>query len=166
MTLKHLAHSLRQNQTDAESPLPMGEGKNRPTIHYFALRQMDTENDLLLRAIDLRRAMLQIVQDRAEAGVVSQLDVARAQTELATAETERLEIQRRRAEMENLLALLCGQNASDFALVATSLSATFSPPAVPLGVPRSRASSSPFRLKLTHHLPPPSWGLSHHRLGT
>jgi multidrug efflux system outer membrane protein len=111
--------------------------------HYFALRQMDTEDDLLRRAIDLRRAMLQIAQDRAEAGVVSQLDVARAQTELATAETERLEVQRRRAEMENLLALLCGQNASDFTLAATPFSTALSPPAVPSGLPSTLLERRP-----------------------
>ena len=103
--------------------------------HYFQLRQLDAESDILLRTLELRRTALDLAEHRAAGGLVSQLDVARATTELSTAETELLDVHRRRAELVNALAVLCGRTASDFSMDATPLKLEMSPPGIPPGLP-------------------------------
>jgi len=101
---------------------------------YFLLRQLDAEADILLRTLELRRTSLQLAEARAEGGVVSLLDVARARTELSSAESDLLDVRRRRAEVENSLAVLCGRNASGFSLQTAPLTADLLPPAIPPGL--------------------------------
>ena len=99
---------------------------------YFALRTLDVETDILRQTIALRQEAFELVQRRLEGGVVSQLDLARAKTELASAEAELTDVQRRRAELENALAVLCGQTASEFHFEAKPV--TLTPPRLPRGL--------------------------------
>lgn len=108
---------------------------------YFTLRQLETEIQILLQTVELRRAALQLAQERAAGGVVSELDVARAKTEFSTAEAELADVRRRRAETENALAVLCGQTASTFAVGAEALEGL--PPAVPPGLPSTLLERRP-----------------------
>jgi multidrug efflux system outer membrane protein len=102
-------------------------------MHYFRLRQLDAETRILEQTVELRRAAVQLAEQRAAGGVVSALDVARARTEFATAEAELADVRRRRAEFENALAVLCGKPASDFTVAALPLDGA--PPQVPAGLP-------------------------------
>lgn len=110
---------------------------------YFLLRQLDAEAEILHRTMELRGRALQMAQDRAEAGVVSALDVARAGTEMSTAEAELLDVRRRRAEVENALAVLCGRNASGFSLEAAPLTLDALPPEIPPGLPSTLLERRP-----------------------
>lgn len=103
--------------------------------YYFLLRQLDAEAHILLRTLELRQTALQLAQERAAGGIVSELDVARAKTELSTAETELLDVRRRRAEAENALAVLCGRNAPAFSVAMSPLALDTPPPAIPPGLP-------------------------------
>jgi len=111
--------------------------------HYIQLRQLDAEINILLRTLELRRAALQLAQERATGGIVSQLDVARAKTEFSTAETELLDVRRRRAELENALAVLCGRSASEFSVEAAPLALETMPPAIPAGLPSALLERRP-----------------------
>lgn len=84
--------------------------------NYFALRALDVERKILAETVRLRREGLRLLQDRFDAGLTGELDLTRARTELSEAEAEAIDLERRRAELENAIALLCGRPASDFRL--------------------------------------------------
>ena len=107
----------------------------------FSLRALDAELAILQRTVELRRDALALVSSRQEAGVATALDVARARTELASAEAELAEATQRRAELENALAVLCGQAASEFTIAPRPLD--LAPPAVPAGVPSETLERRP-----------------------
>jgi multidrug efflux system outer membrane protein len=100
---------------------------------YFALRALDAEADALRQTVQLRRDALDLVRQRHEAGVAGELDVARVRTELANAEAESADVDRRRAELENALAVLVGKPASQFVLSRSPLAED--PPVTPPGLP-------------------------------
>ncbi len=92
----------------------------RPTS---ALRTLDAEEALLARTVVGREEALKLVQRRFSTGDIGELDVARADAELATARSERIDVARRRAVLEHALATLLGKAPSGFTLPATPLQA-------------------------------------------
>ncbi len=101
---------------------------------YFLIRQMDQEIDVLNQAVYLRQRIADILEERGQAGLTSQLDVSRGKTELARAQAQVIESRGRRAQYVNALSLLCGQPASDFT-VAVVTDKVLIPPQVPAGLP-------------------------------
>lgn len=83
---------------------------------YFSIRSLDAEAQVLRDAVDLRRQALEIVQGRFTSGVGNEVDVSRALTERATAEATLRGVLRRRAALENALAVLCGEAPQTFTL--------------------------------------------------
>ncbi len=82
--------------------------------NYFALRFLDAEMDSLSQAVKSRKKNLAITEDRFNAGIVTEIDTARAKSELATAEAELLSIRGPRAQLENSIAVLLGTQPSTF----------------------------------------------------
>ncbi|HVR35969.1 MAG TPA: efflux transporter outer membrane subunit [Methylomirabilota bacterium] len=106
--------------------------------NYFALRALDAEIDSLSETVELRNEQVRLVRSRFEGGIGNELDVARAETELATTETEAAALARRRTELENALAILIGEHPSGFQLAAMDDANTTwqpRPPAIPAGLP-------------------------------
>lgn len=103
---------------------------------YFLLRAADAELDALRRTLSLREEWQKLLKEKFEAGVVTEIDLARSQTEVATAKAELADIKRQRQEASDTLALLCGQSASGFKLVERPIDRK-SPPMIPAGVPAS-----------------------------
>jgi outer membrane protein, multidrug efflux system len=106
--------------------------------NYFALRALDAEIATVLSTVVLRKEQVQLVRSRFEGGIGNELDVARAETELATAEAEAASLAKRRAELENALAILVGESPAAFRLAALDSANTSwnpKPPAVPAGLP-------------------------------
>ena len=108
---------------------------------YLLARSLDSEIDILERTTGLRQESLDMASKRAEAGVVNELDVARAKTELAAAQAEAIDLHRRRAEIENALAVICGETASTFSLPPRPL--TLDLPGVPAGLPSALLERRP-----------------------
>lgn len=104
---------------------------------YFSLRALDAEIETVNRTIGLRKEQLQLVRSRFEAGIGNELDVARAETELATTESEFAALARRRVEFENGLAILLGEMPQRFRLepLGTETAWSPAPPEVPAGLP-------------------------------
>ncbi len=105
---------------------------------YFALRALDAEIAIVSATVDLRKEQVRLVRSRFEGGIGNDLDVARAETELATAEADAASLAKRRAELENALAILVGANPSAFKLAAyQGALANWNPqpPAIPAGLP-------------------------------
>ncbi len=100
---------------------------------YFNLRALDAEIAVLRTTIKTRHDALEIAQERQQAGLTSELDVVRAESDLAGNEANLIAVQRTRGDMENALAGLLGRTASGFALPADSQ--LEEPPAIPAGLP-------------------------------
>jgi multidrug efflux system outer membrane protein len=100
---------------------------------YFLLRQLDAETDILQRTEQLRDKAVQITEQRYRAGISPELDFNRAKTELAQTKVDLADTVRRRADLQDALALLCGQMAPAFRLPAELIQGAV--PGVPLGLP-------------------------------
>jgi multidrug efflux system outer membrane protein len=104
--------------------------------NYFSLRSLDAEIATVSGTVGLRNEQLNLTRSRFEGGIGNELDVARAETELADTEAELASLQKRRAELENALAILVGENPSAFKLAALENSVwNPRPPEVPAGLP-------------------------------
>ena len=104
--------------------------------NYFALRSLDAERSTVTATVALRKEQVQLVRSRFEGGVGNDLDVARAETELATTEADAASLDQRRAQLENALAILLGTNPSSFHLQAlANREWNTSPPVIPAGLP-------------------------------
>ena len=76
---------------------------------YLQLRGLDDESRILNAATQSRRDALRVVQLRYDVGIVTDLDLERARTELANALADASDLARRRNGLENALAQLTGQ---------------------------------------------------------
>jgi multidrug efflux system outer membrane protein len=105
--------------------------------NYFLLRSLDAEIGTVTSTVGLRHEQVQLVRSRFEGGIGNELDVARAETELATTEAEAASLAKRRGELENALAILVGANPSMFKLAAIDTNASWNPtpPTIPAGLP-------------------------------
>jgi outer membrane protein, multidrug efflux system len=97
---------------------------------YFTLRALDSQIAILQRTIETREGALHIAEERLQAGLVNELDVARARSDLASDQAELFSV---RAEVENAIGTLAGEPASNLRLAPGSVSS--SPPRVPPGLP-------------------------------
>jgi multidrug efflux system outer membrane protein len=97
---------------------------------------LDAEIAIVTSTVDLRKEQVRLVRSRFEGGIGNELDVARAETEQATTEAELASLARRRAEFENALAILTGNNPAVFRLPANAAGNwNPSPPEIPVGLP-------------------------------
>lgn len=108
---------------------------------YFLIRRLDGETQLYDNTISLRQMSLELVETRFHEGDISELDVARARSELASARAEALGVERQRAAAEHGLALLLGQPPANFSLPRQPLARISV--AIPAGLPSSLLERRP-----------------------
>jgi multidrug efflux system outer membrane protein len=101
--------------------------------NFITLRTLDADRALLLSSIDVYRKSLDLVRNRRAGGMVSDLDVAQAETVLKTAEAQVPDIALQRAKYQNALAVLTGKTASLFHLPKRALE--MPPIIIPPGLP-------------------------------
>ena len=89
--------------------------------NYFNLRELDAELAVYHRAVELRTEALTFVQHRADAGEVSDLELAQAKAELASATSDAMTVERQRAASEHALAVLLGKAPSEFSVAPRPL---------------------------------------------
>lgn len=100
---------------------------------YLTIRALDADKALLLSSIQVYRKSLALVRNRRAGGMVSDLDVAQAETVLKTAEAQLPDTALQRAKFQNALAVLTGKNASLFHVAERPLQ--MEPLVVPPGLP-------------------------------
>jgi multidrug efflux system outer membrane protein len=100
---------------------------------YFTMRALSAEQAYLASTIEGRRQELALARARRAGGASGDLDVYRAETELATVESSALAVDQRIAELRHALAVLVGTAPESFSIEAAPLDSD--PPAVPAGVP-------------------------------
>jgi multidrug efflux system outer membrane protein len=103
------------------------------TSDYFTLRALDTEHALLSSSVEVFRKSLELTRNRRAGGIVSDLDVAQAETVLRTTQAQLPAIALQRAQFEHALAVLTGRTAIDFKIAERTL--TDAPPIIPPGLP-------------------------------
>ena len=108
---------------------------------YFQVRELDAGLRLYRQTVELRGETLQLIQRRYDAGDISELDLARARSELESARAEALGVERRRASAEHALAVLLGKAPSEFSLPAQPL--TRIAVAIPAGLPSTLLERRP-----------------------
>lgn len=100
---------------------------------YFSLRELDEERRVVADTIDTYQRSLELTQNRRKGGIVSDLDVSQAETQLRSTQAELPAIDLQRSDLLHALAVLCGQPATGFQMPAGPLTNVI--PAVPVSVP-------------------------------
>ncbi len=100
---------------------------------YFLIRQLDSQTSLAAETVAGYEKFLTITQNRYAAGVVTQADVAQAQSQLATAKVQHATFGVQRAQLEHAIAVIIGEVPSSFSLTVTP--GIPEPQAIPAGLP-------------------------------
>lgn len=103
--------------------------------NYFLVRSLDSQMVAMRNTLASQEKTLDLMQQRFQAGAISEADVARARSEAATIRADLADVKRQREETVSLLAVLCGRPASLFSLPERPISG--SPPSIPAGIPAS-----------------------------
>ncbi|MBV6323652.1 efflux transporter outer membrane subunit [Duganella violaceipulchra] len=109
--------------------------------NYFSLRQTDAQKALLDATTEGYARVLQITQNRFDAGIAAKSDLLQAQTQLANARIDQVTLGRQRATLEHAIAVLLGKAASDFTLPPAPWKVVV--PDVPTGVPSTLLQRRP-----------------------
>ena len=108
---------------------------------YWALRAVDANRAVLARTLEIRRKALELLTKRRNAGSISGLDLARAETEVATAEADRIRLDQDRIALVNALAVLAGTAATGSTVAERADLPT--PPSIPVSVPSEMLRQRP-----------------------
>ncbi|MEJ0002729.1 MAG: efflux transporter outer membrane subunit [Pararobbsia sp.] len=109
--------------------------------NYYKLRELDSEADVFTKTVTLREQTLKLVQHRFDDGDISELDLAQAKSELASARSDALGVARMRAVSEHALAVLLGKTPTQFSMPANPIVAV--DVTVPPGLPSSLLERRP-----------------------
>ena len=83
---------------------------------YYLIRANESEQAVFLRNIATRDSTLGIVRERFRVGLVNQIDVQRAETDVAGLRVQVMGLQRARTELVNALAQLAAQDPTTFSI--------------------------------------------------
>lgn len=108
---------------------------------WISLRGLDAELALLREAETSYQRATELIALRHQAGIVSGLDLARAQTQLDSTRSQLRQAQARRALLEHAVAALVGAHASVFTVEPRALSMSL--PSVPAGLPSTLLERRP-----------------------
>ncbi|WP_419211529.1 TolC family protein [Maribacter sp. X9] len=120
---KLLTSSREENKKDITLQVLTEVAQN-----YFLLLQLDAEKNLLKETEETRIHNLEITTVRNGAGLVSQIDVLRAKSELSSVQVQQKNNEKLRSEIELILALLTGADATSFTIAPTTIE--FMPPEI------------------------------------
>jgi len=109
---------------------------------HFDLLELDDELEIARRTLQTRQASLELQRRRFERGLSTQLDVDRAEAEVAVAAATVPDLERRIAQTENGLSVLLGRNPGPIAR-GTPLDGQRLSPEVPAGLPSSLLERRP-----------------------
>jgi len=101
---------------------------------YFELRALDAQSALVSDTVAAYEHSLALVQNRRKGGIVSDLDVSQAESQLSAAQAALPALELQRVNLLHALAVLCGKPAIDFS-ISTNGFASEVIPAIPPRLP-------------------------------
>jgi multidrug efflux system outer membrane protein len=110
-------------------------------VNYYQIRSLDAQIKVYNDTLTLRQDALAFARNRAESGQDSDLDMMRAQTELANTQAQSLALLRERATSEHSLAVLLGQAPAAFTFAAQPIEPLTL--RVPVGMPSALLERRP-----------------------
>jgi NodT family efflux transporter outer membrane factor (OMF) lipoprotein len=108
---------------------------------YFNLHGIDSEYDLLDRTVKSYQEFLTLTRNRFAGGVASDLDVAQAESQLESTQSDLIDLGVARAQLEHAIAVLTGKAPSELSIASAVLNNI--PPPVPVGVPSALLERRP-----------------------
>jgi NodT family efflux transporter outer membrane factor (OMF) lipoprotein len=110
---------------------------------YFTLCGQDAEQLLLDRTVDDYAKSLQLTQNLYDGGAAAVADVEQARAQLETARTQAADTRLQRAQTEHAIAVLIGENPSNFQLESKPLPLDWAPPPQGPGLPSALLERRP-----------------------
>jgi NodT family efflux transporter outer membrane factor (OMF) lipoprotein len=129
--LKQQIRTTQASRADLGNALLAAQGEL--ALDYIQLRALDAQRDAQAEAVAGYTRSLNITQNRYKAGVSAALDVAQAKSLLESTQAGLTELNRQRDVLEHAIAVLVGENPSQFQLKAVTW--VPSVPAVPAMLP-------------------------------
>ena len=117
---------------------------------YFQLRIDDAEKQLLEETSLAYERSLKITRNQYEAGIAGRVDVAQAETQLATTQAQAIDIGVQRAQLEHAIAVLIGKTPADFQIKPTNTLPSL--PKVPSAVPSALLERRPDIASAERHM--------------
>jgi multidrug efflux system outer membrane protein len=108
---------------------------------YWALRAVDADRLSLANTLEVRRKAFALLSKRRNAGTISGLDLSRAETEVATAEADRIRLDQDRVQLVNALAVLTGSAATGSNIPERA--DLPDPPSIPVSIPSEMLRQRP-----------------------
>lgn len=110
---------------------------------YLSLRASDAQIASLKATVDAYQRSLTIATNRYNAGIVARTDVFQAQSQLASAQSDLEGETRTRAQFENAIAVLIGENPVQYRLASIDTAWTPVVPDVPVSLPSALIERRP-----------------------
>ena len=108
---------------------------------YVQLNGLDAQSRILSRSLEDYAQALQLTRDRYQGQIASELDLTRAQSQLASAEAELDEVRAQRNLTEHAIGELVGEPASRFSLAPSSQQLSL--PSIPQQLPSTLLQRRP-----------------------
>ena len=102
-------------------------------LSYLQVRVLDEQRRLLAATVQAYERAWKLTQNRYQAGISGQSDVAVARTQFESTRAQLIDLEQQRAISENAVAVLLGRAPSTFSIAAQAV--PLRPPQVPVGLP-------------------------------
>ncbi len=121
-------------------------------MDYFSLRSEDTQRQILEQTVEDNRASLQLRRNLFAGGAAPLVDVAQAEAQFETAQSQAADIGLQRSQTEHAIAVLLGENPAAFHLAANPLGLDVVPPPIDPGLPSSLLQRRPDIAEAERHV--------------
>jgi NodT family efflux transporter outer membrane factor (OMF) lipoprotein len=119
---------------------------------YFRLRELDEQLEIARHNLALQQDSLSIIQTRADAGLVSDLDVKQAEILVSETASQVPELRRLQAVQQHQLEWLTGVQPNSLALEPKPLRAVMVQPTIPIGLPADLLQRRPDIVEVEENL--------------
>jgi NodT family efflux transporter outer membrane factor (OMF) lipoprotein len=142
-TVRRTIESRKANVQVSQADLANAQLSAQATLatDYFSLRAADSLRVLLTKDVDLDRRALEITQNQLKGGLVTDADVAEAQSLLQSTQAQLIAVDQQRGTFEHAIAVLAGHLPSEITVSEAPLPDKV--PDVPVALPSSLLERNP-----------------------